>query len=362
MKSDLVAQRVRGDVEILARAGLDLSTLLSEIDASMGRAVGYVGACFALLDPETRLMTKAYKFGDLAHQDNHDHEWATIEYGDVEETTFTELAGGERPAAAVHAVTGGDVVRSRRMRDYMIPYFDYHDELRLVARDQGHLWGGVALFRGPDDEPFSEVDVAFAGSLSPMLAAGLRAGMIVGTVDDDDRGGNGGGHLGPSVVIIDGTNDVTHMSPGTQETLDRLLGGTHAAATAGMLFGMVARARQYAAGRTVTLPRLRTAADDGEWFVLNAAPLATRDGSQGQVVITIEPARPRQVLPLLIAAYDLTAREADVVSRVLHGADTRSIATALHMSAYTVQDHLKAIFRKVGVNSRRELVARFTLD
>ena len=151
VKSDLAAQRVRGDVEILARAGLDLSTLLSEIDASIGRAVDYVGACFALIDPETQLMTKAFKFGDLAHRDNHDHEWGTIEYGDVEDTTFTEIAARGQSAAAVHSVTGGDVSRSRRMRDYMIPYFDYRDELRLVARDQGRLWGGAALFRGDDD-------------------------------------------------------------------------------------------------------------------------------------------------------------------------------------------------------------------
>ena len=66
-------------------------------------------------------------------------------------------------------------------------------------------------------------------------------------LDEADR-------VGPSVVIIDRTNDITHMSPGTQVTLDRLLGGTHAAATVGMLFGMVARARQYAAGRTTPCP------------------------------------------------------------------------------------------------------------
>ena len=57
--------------------------------------------------------------------------------------------------------------------------------------------------------------------------------------------------------------------------------------------------------------------------------------------------------------HKLTKREHEVLLRVLMGDDVPTIGAALFISPHTVRNHLKAIYRKLDVRSRVELVVRF---
>jgi DNA-binding CsgD family transcriptional regulator len=72
----------------------------------------------------------------------------------------------------------------------------------------------------------------------------------------------------------------------------------------------------------------------------------------------LAPARASQIAPLLLDAYGLTPREAEMAQLILRGVATDRIAAALSISPLTAQQHLKAVFDKTGVASRRELIAR----
>ena len=58
----------------------------------------------------------------------------------------------------------------------------------------------------------------------------------------------------------------------------------------------------------------------------------------------------------------LTARESETLAMLTTGLQNRDIASALFVSENTVRTHLKAVFRKLGVNNRSQAVGRALSD
>jgi DNA-binding CsgD family transcriptional regulator len=81
--------------------------------------------------------------------------------------------------------------------------------------------------------------------------------------------------------------------------------------------------------------------------VLNAIHLASRG-------LQLTPRQGRGVLP---GSGLLTAREADVLAGLQQRRSNAQIAAELHVSIETIRTHVRHIYRKLGVSSRRELLA-----
>jgi transcriptional regulator EpsA len=56
---------------------------------------------------------------------------------------------------------------------------------------------------------------------------------------------------------------------------------------------------------------------------------------------------------------DLSTREREVLESVCRGRTNLEIAAALHISPFTVKNHVQRIFRKVGVTNRTQAAARY---
>ncbi|MBS1907974.1 MAG: helix-turn-helix transcriptional regulator [Actinobacteria bacterium] len=359
MNSALTAERTRTDIEVLSHAGLGVDDFLNESLAALSRVLPNVAACIGTHDPMTDMLTSGRKFGDLALRNAEDPLFAILEYGGEETTAFGDLARSEIPAVAMQASGLGSPGASARMDRLIRPVFGYGDELRLAFRDEAGLWGGIALFRGPADPAYDAQEVAWASRLSEAFARGVRIGILAQLTSRSllDTTADG-----PAVVVIDSHDEVVRMSIGAQQRLLQLGAAADSTDPLGTVYALVTAARRLRGASDERVPRARVRTRSGVWLILHASPLVARDDARGEVVVTIEEARPSEIVDLVVSAFALTPRERDVTAMVLRGAETKEIATALHLSAYTVQDHLKAVFDKVGVRSRRQLVTRIWLD
>ena len=85
---------------------------------------------------------------------------------------------------------------------------------------------------------------------------------------------------------------------------------------------------------------------------------STLDGTAGrQIALVLDETDPVQSSSLILAAHGLTPAQSRVVALVVQGRSTPSIVNELHISTNTLQEHLHAVFDKLGIGSRRELVA-----
>ena len=220
-----------------------------------------------------------------------------------------------------------------------------------MLRVDGGAWASIGLYREQGREAFDAGETELVASLSEPLAGAVREHARPVPVADVGRA-----RARPADVRADGellsANDEAlawlEQLPPDADHHDNfnlplpMVVGRHADARAGE--GDRDRAGAAALGdrALARLPR--------------HVP-ARRRGEIEQTALVIEPAHASEIAPIIVQAYELSPREQEITRLIAQGLGTAAIAARLHLSAHTVRDHVKAIFEKVGVSSRGELVA-----
>lgn len=338
--------RARAAVDRLAVAGYDTVRFWQEATEVLRSVVPFdAEPCWFTLDPEHVVLTGHFNAGLRETPP----EIVLGQYAVQDVNSFAELARRRLPADTVHAATHGHPAASWRWGRLLAPR-GFDDALDAVFRVRGSAWGAVSLLRSTGRPPFSEAEVHLLGQLSPALATGTRLGLLTARA----AGPAPTGSRSPAVLVVAAGLRLVSATPTAGDWLADLPDSTSAAR--GRLPAAVQVAVVRAASATDGEATLRLRARSGAWVRVHAAALA--GGAGGQFAVVVESAPPGLLAPLLLLAAELTAGEREVVDLVLRGRSTAEIARALLLSPYTVQDRLKVVFDKLGVRSRRELVAR----
>jgi DNA-binding CsgD family transcriptional regulator len=338
--SELRAERVRREIAAACAAPFATLELLDVVAGLVDEAVPADAACWSTFDPATTMVTSAIG-RDLDEHGDAAARFFELEYAVDAPGQYRSLVETRSPTVVLDADMAtrdhGAAVTSEHLQSMGV-----QQELRVLLHDHGVGWGGAGLMRASGSSAFTTDESAFLELIAPTIAQGVRAALIRGASTDATSALPGG----PAVLVLE-RDGVVEATPAAAAWLDRLLAVDRGHGEVPTVVQAVAASAT--AGRTVA-QRARTA--DASWVVLRGAPLGP-----GRAVVTIEPAAPPEVTSLIGAALGLTGREAAVVTEVLRGLSTKEIASALNLSPYTVQDHLKSVFAKAGVNSRRALVA-----
>lgn len=337
-------ERAADRIAAICTRPTDLVTLWSGVTEVLSAAVPHYWApCCYTLDPASLLITSHYQPG----LDEFPAEWLTAEYYTDDVNKLADVARSPSGITTLHEATGGDPSSSPRWQANMEMGGDQELILGLRTRT-GEAWGALGLYREPDRPMFDATERRFLHAAAPHLADGVRRALLVGEATDPEV------LDAPGLVVLGAGDEVESRTPGVDRWLAAL---PDADLDAGRLptavRSVATQAREPGPGRVAMARVLSTR---GTWVVLHGARL---DGAvDGRVAVIVEPAHPARIYPLLMAAFGLTERERDVTRLVLQGASTGEIAEGLVVSTHTVQQHLKSIFEKTGVRSRRDLVGK----
>lgn len=345
------AARAREELIEIGGRGLDARGFSRAAARAIRRRIPFDGVCVLTLDPATLLPTGEPLVED-ALPAAATPRLAEIEVGEPDFNKFRALARAPRPAAALSEATDRDLDRSRRHRELKRPH-GFDDEMRAAIVGPGGAWGAITLLREAGRGHFDRAEADLLASLSPLLAEGLRQTALLDPTDADGDDAEAG------VLLLAADGSVAEADPNAWRWLEQL--GFADPGPAPIAVRTVAeQARRLALPRPDDLPRraaiARVPARSGRWLILRGSVLG--EGPEARAAVTIEPASAAQLAPLIADAYGLTDRERAIVELVAQGHPTKQIAARLHLSTYTVQDHLKAVFEKLGVGSRGELVAQ----
>jgi DNA-binding CsgD family transcriptional regulator len=337
-------------IEQICSRGLDARALRVALLDEIRSGVPFDAYAWLLTDPETCVgsapLAEIPKLSDLP---------AVIRLKYLTVTNRWTNLGSNVPVTMVSA-TNGDRSASRLWNELLADY-GVEDVVSTVFRDQYGCWGFLDLWRTTG--LFSTEECELLKKVATVIAPALR-GSLMPTFADASAAIDE--LAGPAVLLLADDLALLTQTPHTDAYLRALLptAADRSPVPSGA-YNVAAQLLAHESGIDEHPPWVRVHLRDGLWVTLRAARIGeTSGGVAATIAVSIELTRPTERAELYARVAGLSERESELLHHLIGGHDTRAIARRMFVSEHTVQDHLKSVFAKTAVNTRRLLIARAT--
>lgn len=271
-----------------------------------------------------------------------------LEYDETDVNQYESLLESELPIGRLSDSLG--VQRSRRYEEVLRPN-DFSDEIRCALIFQGRCYGFLTLFKKQQSTHpfFSDEDIDQLKIVGPLMAEALQtyylAVIEMQSFDDETEQG---------VIILDQQLTIKSLNARAAKILTSLrkmedISAPYLPKPLQVMCTKLLAHRQMSTSLLIPIP-------EQGYIVVQVSILQPMQEDAFLIAASLNKATPKDMLFYLIQAYHLTSREQEVVLEIIKGNSTKEIAQFLAISYHTAQDHLKAIFQKVKVSNRNELV------
>jgi DNA-binding CsgD family transcriptional regulator len=212
-----------------------------------------------------------------------------------------------------------------------------------IFRHQNRPVAAMQAYRRDPQRPYRRSDVQFVQmmgkTIGPALAAALDRDATLATSSPVPTEASG-------ILLVDATGGVQFSTPAAIPLLDAL--GPREGSLPTAIWSALAAHRQ-----SPTVPAVSLSVQTARGPV--RVEVSASGNADGRAVV-LAPARP-PVAPRIPASWGLTSRESDIVEQLAEGKTNAAIADALFVGEHTVEWHLRAVYEKLQVQSRQEVLA-----
>lgn len=281
------------------------------------------------------------------------------------------LKGLQHPSASVltteQLISFKDLTRCEYYNDFLRPQ-SIHHQMSIYLKSDQQLFGILSLFRPQTAKRFSSLDMAKADMMAPYLSGALEKSIISQKMVERKSFIDSivAGLPYKGIMVMDASLDPIYQD----ENAIRILSDLKRAKKPGdasfeplprdiymRCKDLLASVDQTQAFEPRQIQFDLVSPKDRQKISIQLRFITNR-GKNPLLLLCFDPEEPLSCLLKRSKKHGLTGREIEVVSLLSEGLTNKEIGRRLFISEYTVENHLRSIYRKMGVTNRTAVVHR----